>query len=112
MIYTVYELTHIPSGKCYIGVTSMTPLRRLHMHFVSGAYVSPMHTAMERDGFNAFQVVTISAHSEKRAALAAERREIIARKTYAPFGFNYPNRGAGPMKVRQAIEAAVQARAA
>lgn len=114
MRWCVYKITHIPSGRLYVGMTGLDLIVRLHMHFVSMNDGSAMHSLMKRDGWGAFEIVELERFEEKSHALAAERDRIRNTPTYFPHGFNFPKgipaKWQAMIVAREAIDAMIEER--
>ena len=71
----LYRITG-PSNKQYIGVTSMTAMRRFDQHIVNaqrGDVDNYFWNALAKHGLNAFKVETLVVGEEEWAAITAKR---------------------------------------
>ncbi len=96
-MYTIYSLTD-DQGRQYIGCTAQALDARLRNHETLAArYIHPdsLGAAIVRKGIGAFSAVVIGTCSTLAEAAEAERREIAARGTMHPHGYNMRRGGAG-----------------
>ncbi len=97
--HCVYLVTCKMTSKQYVGCTTMKLSHRLNCHKLSG----PMVEDIGKFGIENFVVVPVEYFSDKEQALVEEARQIKAKGTHAPNGYNrqvrggkYPGRG-GPL---------------
>lgn len=89
-MFTVYKITHKPTGKAYIGVTTMDLPRRVYHHQQRGTSIG---AAMNEHGAEQFEITALSQHATKVEGLMAESAAIWAHDTHTPNGFNRRARG-------------------
>lgn len=92
-MYSVYKITNIVNGKCYIGLTKNTVEHRwkAHVDFAKRPRktVSVIADAIEKYGADRFSVEALYSAFDQAAALAAERSLITDYKSLVGFnGYN------------------------
>lgn len=88
-IYDIYVITHVPTGREYVGCTIHGAQARWNQH-VGARHVSPgfLHQAMRQFGIDQFVVAVITQVHERDNPHARERAEMCARNSFWPNGFN------------------------
>lgn len=89
----IYRITHVASGKSYIGLTVQSLPRRwkFHLEQAASGYIkgnASLHAAIRKFGPNDFEVVSIDRGTTKIDLEAKERHWIATFGTLAPRGFN------------------------
>lgn len=88
----VYLITHLASGKCYVGQTTQHdfPDLRWHRHCRSAKTGShyPLHRAITEHGAEAFRVETLFVSDCQRVLNHLESLYAMEYHGYVPFGFN------------------------
>lgn len=88
--HAVYMVTHVPTGRAYVGVTGRPLHQRWKDHLrdaANGGAVTLLGAAIAEHGEEEFRLETIVMVSA-RAATARERAEMEDRDTFFPKGFN------------------------
>ncbi len=96
-VFSVYMATCIPSGKCYIGITSQTVIRRWKRHCLdarkgNGFY---FHSAIEKYGADQFRIELIATARSLRDAAELERASIAKHNSFGAGGYNLTKGGEG-----------------
>ncbi len=99
----VYRLTHVKSGRAYIGKTVKTLEERVRRHTYSDSHIG---RALRRHGRDAFQVEVLLVGDEEHC-FEMERALIEAQGTLAPGGYNVAEGGNG-LTIAAALEIAVR----
>lgn len=90
--YTVYKITNIINGKCYIGQTDKTDQRRLTQH--NGYNKNrPIHIAINEYGENNFIAETLETGISESEIDERERYWIEEENSLAPNGYNVNSGG-------------------
>ena len=113
----VYRVTHIASGRSYIGITTRTRAKRWAGHIADASGASGRQNALQhaikKYGAAAFSVETLYEAIDIREAAMVERGLIAAYGTMRPRGFNLTSGGemrAGYRMSPEAVERNRQAR--
>jgi group I intron endonuclease len=95
--YEIYRITHVESGKSYIGCTTQGYKNRLkeHISMANWKPVTYLHRAMSRHGIEAFRVECIAVASSAQEMARLEREFIASFGTMAPNGYNMTAGGEG-----------------
>lgn len=105
----IYLVTHIESGKKYIGLTIQTLERRWKHHIeqaISGRIKTEesLHHAIRKYGAEAFEIHQIDEGTSKRDLEDKERCWIIKLKTLVPSGYNISTGGVSGGSNRKKID--------
>lgn len=86
----IYTLTHIESGRLYVGVTKSKLSKRWGQHLRDARLrrTSVLHRAILKYGADAFRREVIERHDDDDVACARERELIALLNTRVPHGFN------------------------
>lgn len=86
-----------PTGKQYVGITTLTVSRRMTGHRTAARSGSPypLHAAIRKYGFESMTVETLHASQDMEELRALEVASIAERNTLAPFGYNLTAGGEG-----------------
>ena len=96
--HSVYAITHLESGRVYVGKTYGSPTRRWDAHRYRGrqGFDGHLYHAIRKYGESAFDVQTLAQVSTNEEANQLERLWIIAlRANQEDFGFNHTIGGDG-----------------
>lgn len=98
----VYKLTHVASGKAYIGLTTQKLSRRLQCHVADAKrqHDRVICKAIAKYGFAAFAVETLYEASSIAEMKIVERAMIATHRTMVPFGYNVTSGGDGLRDVK------------
>ena len=91
--YTIYLVTCSATGKVYVGQTTQPLEKRWahHRHMAKSGKsngCSALHSAMRKYGEDQFSIVTLGAFASREELNAAEVKEIAARGSVSPGGYN------------------------
>ena len=87
----VYSITHLASGKAYIGCTVRPEARwKQHQQCAARGVDHPLYEAIRRYGVEAFRFEILSQHDQGNPGFREERRLLSTGAFYAPAGFNKP----------------------
>lgn len=95
-IVTIYKITNMEIGKCYVGATIGPILKRLRGHWNhANAHRRPylLQKAMREYGFEAFCIEVLAEACCQHEAIAIERAMIAVHNTLAPNGYNLSTGG-------------------
>lgn len=111
MIWTVYKLENKINGKCYIGITSQKPERRLKLHYhdVNSGYGKLLHKAMRKHGIDNFRFDVIGCAFSLENANQLEKLAIKIYKSKSPYGYNLTIGGDGTQDPSPETRAAMRA---
>jgi group I intron endonuclease len=93
MVFLVYKITCIPSGRSYIGFTSRTLKQRWRDHCKNRVNKGTFQYALAKYGREAFRIETIGRSSSATEAIELERRLIAEHRTLVPNGYNMTSGG-------------------
>jgi len=90
----IYSITHIESGKQYIGITNNLKRRwKAHRSFVNkNTYIA---NAIKKHGAESFEFKHIATAFDESSAIEIERLMIADRRTLSPDGYNLGPGGEG-----------------
>lgn len=101
---TIYMITHIATGRAYVGMTR-GPLQRRWRGHVSAARrpKTPIQQAIHDHGAEAFslEVISVVAYAEGNRR---ERAEMMSRNTFLPNGYNVWHPGRPVRALETAVE--------
>jgi len=89
MQYLIYKLTHIATGKCYIGKTKDFT-RRLKQH-IARPECRYLHKAILKYGIDSFSIQILEENLTFEQASVRESHLIIQYNSLAPIGYNLVN---------------------
>lgn len=96
MPFLAYKITHLESGKAYIGITTRTLAHRWSRHVsASKVRASALAGAIIRYGADQFGIEQIASATCKDDLFDLERMLIVQHQTRAPFGYNLTAGGEG-----------------
>lgn len=88
----VYLITHIASGKCYVGQTTQHDVPDFrwarHLRQARGGLNYPLHRAIRLHGEDAFTIETLFVSSSQTALNNLESLYAMGYFAYTPFGYN------------------------
>ena len=87
----IYKITHIKSGKSYIGQTTQPLAERIWQHTnrsPSQKHRSSIHNAIKRYGIDSFTIETLASASSIEELNMLEIELIAKHNTLAPNGYN------------------------
>lgn len=95
----LYVVTHVASGRKYVGITTKTVMRRWSAHQCHARHGSKMllHVAIREHGSDAFDVEHIACGRDFEALKAAEMAAILQFDCMAPRGYNRTRGGQGAL---------------
>lgn len=98
---TIYKITNMETGRCYVGATVGPILRRLRGHWnqTTGKVASKqrLHRSMQKHGFKTFCIEALAEAVNQREAIAIERAMIAEHNTLSPNGYNLSTGGEGSL---------------
>ena len=95
MIGTIYKITHLPSGKSYVGLTMKALSVRFTEHAGKAASKSAISSAILKHGASQFSISAIDTTSSIDELKRKERYWIKEHRTLAPNGYNLTAGGEG-----------------
>lgn len=87
----VYKVTHVASGRHYIGITAKEEAIRWRQHIqhaTSGRLSTPLHAAIREFGADAFTVEHVATAFTRKGAGEIEKLLILETNSITPTGFN------------------------
>lgn len=94
--FIAYRITHLASGKTYIGITSVGIKMRMQRHVSKARKLKkPLYDAFNCYGLKAFEVVHIASASNWDDLYDLEKLLIRQENTHCPFGYNLTDGGKG-----------------
>ncbi len=102
--FIAYKITHVESGKAYIGITTKPLLRRWRQHIAQLPHRrTALGAAIRKYGEAAFDLSVVASAFDRPSLMDIERALIVQERTLSPHGYNLTSGGEGVVGVADEV---------